>query len=91
MLTIALMCVGALVGRFLFPQWWARANSRVQTALTILLIFTMGVSIGRNDELLGNLSSIGLDSVLFCLVPMAASVALAHLLARRALGAKKEG
>ena len=76
MLTIVLMCAGALIGRFLLPPWWVRGNSRVQAALTVLLIFTMGVSIG-------------LDSALFCLIPMAASVALVHLLARRALGVGK--
>ncbi|MBM6675715.1 LysO family transporter [Olsenella uli] len=89
MLTVVLMCAGALIGRFLLPPWWVRGNSRVQAALTVLLIFTMGVSIGRNDDLFGDLGSIGLDGALFCLIPMAASVALVHLLARRALGVGK--
>lgn len=89
MLTIALMCLGAVVGKFVLPRWWARANSRVQLVLTVLLIFTMGVSIGRNEDLLRNLTTIGLDSALFCLIPMAASVVLAHLLARRTFGARE--
>lgn len=87
MLTMALMCLGAVVGRFVLPHWWARANSRVQLVLTVLLIFTMGVSIGRNEDLLHNLGTIGLDSALFCLIPMAVSIALAHLLAKRVFGA----
>ena len=86
MLTIVLMCAGALIGRLAFPEWWARGNSRLQVVLTILLIFTMGASIGRNDDLLSNLATIGLDSALFCVIPTAASVALVHLLARRAFG-----
>lgn len=89
MLTILLMCAGVLVGKLLFPERWASANSRLQVVLTILLIFTMGVSIGRNDDLLGNLASIGLDSALFCVIPMAASVALVYVVGRRAFAARE--
>lgn len=87
MLTILLMCLGVLVGKFLFPERWSRANGRLQVVLTVLLIFTMGVSIGRNDDLLGNIASIGLDSALFCVVPMAVSVVLVYLVTRRMFGA----
>ncbi|MBM6774589.1 hypothetical protein [Olsenella profusa] len=90
MLTIALMCVGAVVGRWAFPRGWARANARTQTVLTALLIFTMGVTIGSNDELLGNLGSFGLESALFCLVPTALSVALVYALTRGS-ASRREG
>lgn len=89
MLTILLMCAGVLIGKLLFPERWSGANGRLQVVLTVLLIFTMGVSIGRNDDLLRNLTSIGLDSALFCVIPMAASVALVYLVARRAFAAKE--
>lgn len=89
MLTILLMCAGMLVGKLLFPERWANANSRLQVVLTVLLIFTMGVSIGRNDDLLGNLASIGLDSALFCVIPMAASVAIVYVVGRRTFAARE--
>lgn len=91
MLTIALMCVGIAAGKWLFPRKGKTANSRLQTALTILLIFTMGVSIGQNDDLLQNIASIGLDSALFCLLAMAASILLVYLATRKLLPRKKAG
>ena len=63
MQTILIMCAGIAVGKLLFPRRWAVGNGALQTVLTILLIFTMGVSIGRNENLLQNLGSIGLASV----------------------------
>ena len=87
MLTIALMCVGIAAGKWLFPRKGKTANSRLQTALTILLIFTMG----QNEDLLQNIASIGLDSALFCLLAMAASILLVYLATRKLLPRKKAG
>ena len=89
MLTIALMCFGIAIGKWLFPQKWQKANARLQTLLTILLIFTMGVSIGRNDGLLQNLATLGLDSVLFCLFSMGASILAVYWATRKILPKKK--
>lgn len=83
MQTILIMCAGIAVGKLLFPRRWAVGNGALQTVLTILLIFTMGVSIGRNENLLQNLGSIGLASVAFCLLSMAGSVAVVYLSTRR--------
>ena len=91
MLTIALICLGIAIGKWLFPQKWQKANARLQTLLTILLIFAMGVSIGRNDGLLQNLATLGLDSALFCLLAMAASILLVYLATRKLLPRKKAG
>ena len=89
MLTIALMCVGIAAGKWLFPRKGKTANSRLQTALTILLIFTMGVSIGQNEDLLQNIASIGLDSALFCLFSMGASILAVYCATRKILPKKK--
>ena len=85
MQTIVLMCIGIAVGKWVFPKKWGRANSFLQTALTILLIFVMGVTIGKDDDLLQNLASIGLDSMLFCLIPTALSLLLVYILSKRIL------
>ena len=89
MLTIALMCLGIAIGKWLFPQKWQKANNCLQTVLTILLIFTMGVSIGRNDALLQNLATLGLARALFCLFSMGASVLAVYCATRKILPKKK--
>lgn len=91
MLTIGLMCIGIATGKWLFPKAWKRINTRAQTFLTILLIFSMGVSIGKNEALLRDIGRLGLDSLLFCLFPMAASILVVYLTTRKMLPRKKEG
>lgn len=83
MLITLIMCAGILVGRLLLPRALTAANARLQTALTLLLIFTMGLSIGGDESLLAALPVIGLDSLIFCALAMGASVALVYAVTRR--------
>lgn len=83
MQTILLMCVGIAIGRWIFPKKWNKALCHIQTVFTVLLIFCMGLSLGKNDGLLSNLPSIGLESLLFCLFPMVASMGLVYLITKK--------
>lgn len=88
MTTIAIMCVGILVGATVFPAKLKKWNDRLQLGLTALLIFTMGVGLGSRPGFLEEMGSLGLESVLFAAVPMALSTAVVYPLSRRLLERK---
>lgn len=85
MLTIAVMCLGALVGATVFPQKLKLWNSRLQTAAIALLIFTMGVGLGSRPDFLSELAEIGLESLVLAVVPAALSVAVVYPLSQKFL------
>lgn len=91
MQTILWMCLGVAVGKWLFPRKWAGKNSKLQTALTLLMIFTMGLSLGSDEDLLHSLTTMGGDSILFCLLPMAASVLVVYLVTHLWFDRKRGG
>lgn len=83
--TILVMCLGIAAGRLFFPSRWKKWNEKVQLGCTLLLIFSMGVMLGRQENFLQELASLGLTSLLYFLVPTALSVALVYPLSRRFL------
>ncbi len=64
-------------------------NGRLQTAFLLLLIFCMGVSIGRNGEILRNLPLLGGKALLFAVFAILGSTLAVYLLSRLFL--QKEG
>ena len=64
------MGVGILIGRFLM-------------LCTLLLIFSMGVMLGQKENFLSELSSLGLKSFLFFLIPTLVSIILVYILTKR--------
>ena len=53
------------------PGW----VSRVLTLVTMLLVFTMGIRLGGNEEVLGNLNRLGLYALIFTLIVLASCIA----------------
>lgn len=90
MTTIAIMCAGILVGATVFPARLKKWNDRLQLVLTALLIFTMGVSLGSRPGFLEELGSLGVESLLFAVVPMALSTLLVYFLSRWLLEGRGE-
>lgn len=88
---LIVMCLGIAAGKYLFPRRAAKANERLQLLCTLLLIFSMGVMLGRREDFFRELSSLGLTSLLFCLVPTALSVLAVYRLSRRFLERREEG
>lgn len=82
MLTFAVMLLGVLAGRF-FPAAHKSKNEKLQLACTLALIFAMGVSLSGGGRFFASLAFIGGQSLLFCLVPTAGSIAAVYLLSRR--------
>ncbi len=82
---LLVMCVGVLLGAKWFPQALYKCNANLQLICTCLLIFSMGVSLGARPQFFEELSTLGVQSLLFCLLPIAGSVALVYPLSRRFL------
>lgn len=75
--------IGVFIGyRGLLKERGLRLNGRLQTVWLMLLIFSMGVSIGRNGEILKNLPLLGGKALLFALLAAAGSIAAVALLAK---------
>ena len=59
-----------------------RINAKLQTFWLMLLIFCMGVSIGRNKEIIGALPSLGGKALLYACLAVVGSVAAVWMLVR---------
>lgn len=77
------MCLGILVGRFLFPQKAKRWNEWVSLLCTLLLIFSMGAMLGRKEGFLHQLLTLGTQSFLFFLIPTVLSMVVVYALTKR--------
>ena len=65
-------------------------TARIQMAALIILVLVMGMRMGSNEEVIANLSTIGISAFLMTVVIMACSI-LAIWLARQAMGIDKFG
>ena len=77
------MGIGILIGRFLMIGKLKKWNERLAILCTLLLIFSMGVMLGQKENFISELSSLGLKSFLFFLIPTAASIIIVYILNRR--------
>ena len=82
--------VGFFIGyRGLIKEKGIKLNSKLQTVWLMLLIFCMGVSIGRNGEIVKNLPILGGKAVLFAIMTAFCSIIVVYLFSRLFL--EKEG
>ena len=82
--------VGFLIGyKGLIKEKGIKLNSKLQTVWLMLLIFCMGVSIGRNGEIVKNLPVLGGKAVLFAIMTAVCSTIVVYLFSRLFLD--KEG
>lgn len=86
MYLIPVMCLGVIIGRWIFPEKYKKLNERLQTMCTIILIFCMGVTLGSRDNFLSELKSLGVQSFLFFFIPTSLSVVLVFACTRRLMG-----
>ena len=82
------MCLGILVGRFIFPQKAKRWNEGLSLLCTLVLIFSMGAMLGRKEGFLHQLVTLGTQSFLFFLIPTVLSMVAVYLLTKRFLKQK---
>ena len=76
------MIAGMLLGRVHRPRKVKPWNERLSMLSTFVLIFCMGVLLGRKENFLQELTTLGLQSFLFFAIPTILSVVLVYLLTR---------
>lgn len=79
------MIAGMLLGRIHKLRKLKRWNERLSMLSTFVLIFCMGVILGKKDDFLQELTTLGLQSFLFFAIPTGLSVLLVYLMTRRFL------
>lgn len=65
-------------------------TGKIQTVTVLLLVLSMGLRMGSNDEVIANLNIIGIYALIFTLVTMIVSIFCVYI-ARRIMGMNKEG
>lgn len=76
MLILGIFAVGVLVGYRWLPEKWKKANSILQLVCIVVLVFCMGVMLGRRENFWSELGTMGVDSLLLAVIPMAFSAIL---------------
>ena len=90
-LYLSLAVIGYLIGSKLpcadsLQKW----TNKLQTAAMIVIIFSMSMRMGANEEVMGNLNSIGLYGLIMTIAIIAGSV-LSVMLARKLFGMDRYG
>ena len=82
--------IGFFIGyKCLIKEKGIHLNSKLQTVWLMLLIFCMGVSIGRNGDIVKNLPLLGGKAVLFAVITALCSTIVVYILSTLFL--EKEG
>lgn len=85
---LIIMSLGILIGRLFLAPPMKKIGEMISIMCTFLLIFSMGVRLGKNENLLNDLASLGLSSLLFFLIPTACSILLVFVLTKKLMAAK---
>lgn len=79
---ILVMCLGIFVGHKFFPKKLKKRNEQLQVVCTVVLIFSMGVVLGKRDNFLHELSTLGFQSFIFFLFPTVFSTIFVYILTK---------
>lgn len=77
---LMVMCVGMLIGNKFFPSRYKKINEQLQLICTILLIFSMGVTLGKRENFIQELSLLGWHSFIFFFIPSLFSLIIVFVL-----------
>ncbi len=88
---LVIMCLGIFVGSKIFSNRYKKINERLQFTCTIILIFSMGVMLGKRENFMQELSILGVESFIFFIIPMIFSVVLVYFLTKIFMRKKQEG
>lgn len=81
---IVSLAVGVIIGLLgIIPKKFMKYNSRFQQAGVILLLFSMGASIGSNRKLLSDLKSLGFKSITFAVMTCLCSIVITYIVSRK--------
>lgn len=75
------LLIGILIGSFkVIPKKYLKLNSKFQLFALILLLFSMGISIGSNKEMFSLINTLGLQAVSFSIMTIVFSTLVLHLI-----------
>lgn len=79
------MFAGIIIGWKWFPEKWNKLNINLQLAATLVLIFSMGVSLGSRPGFIREIGSIGFVSFVFAALAILGSIAVVYPLTKKYL------
>lgn len=77
---LIIMSLGCLIGAIFFPKQFKHKNEKLQVICTILLIFCMGIMLGKRENFMDDIVSLGFTSFLYFFVPTLFSTILVYFL-----------
>ncbi len=81
---IIFLIAGIIVGNKLkLTDRGKTINGKFQLAGLLLLLFSMGISIGANSDVIANLSTIGIKALLFAVLTTLGSIVLVYVASLR--------
>ena len=86
---LIVMCLGMLLGRLKGIRKFKKQNGYVSLTCTFVLIFSMGVMLGGKENFFGEISSLGMKSFLFFLLPTVLSIVLVYILTQKFMGGNR--
>ncbi len=85
------LVLGAIIGYFVkLNDKGTKINGRLQQIGVIFLLFSMGVSIGADSDIIRNLPVIGLKAFLFAAATIGFSIVIVYILSEKFLVNKDE-
>lgn len=83
LLYIGLLTLGIILSKMnIFGERVYRSIGKLQTLCLILLLTSMGINLGMNDEIIKSLATIGVKGVIFGLTTVVFSIAFVHIVVR---------
>ena len=79
---LGLMLFGLLLGRLLRHQVWPKQLGRCISPVILLMLFCLGLSVGGNATLMGNLPRLGGQALLLTLAGVAGSLVAVQCIRR---------
>lgn len=89
MVETLIMIIGAIAGYFMLrlknsmQKNIAVLNGKVQVIIVALIIFIMGINLGSIDNFAHKMITMGVQSLLFAIVPTAFSVAVVYFFSQK--------
>ncbi len=87
---IIIFILGVIVGIKYFPQKYIALNDKFQIVCISVLIFSMGISLGKRDNFFKDLFQIGFKSIVLAVIPILCSVMLVYILTKKYIGDKND-
>ncbi len=83
------LLIGMVIGWKWFPEKWNKLNINIQLAATLVLIFSMGVSLGSRPGFIHEIANMGLRSLVFTVLAIIGSILMVYPLTRKYLVGSK--